>query len=92
MSQGRMDKIECPQCKKDNDGYTSLDNIDDKPSDNDISVCYHCGAICKYTNNLTKLVLIDVAELEEIRNEDPIAFKHLVMATAEIKNKNKKGI
>jgi len=89
MAQGRIDKITCPSCKVENDGFTSLDDDDSKPSDNDISICFHCGAICKYTNNLTKLELIDVAELEDVRKTDPIAFRQLVMATDKIK-KNKK--
>lgn len=75
---------ECPSCGYKLEIHTSLENPDDKPSPNDLSVCYNCGTWNKYGKNLEILSLTD----EEKNNIDNKTLNILTKISEKIKKNN----
>jgi len=85
MSSGQIsDKVKCTGCGSDMDGFTGVSH-DAKPKDGDLSICFYCGSIGKYADNVTSLKSVPAEELERISIEDPELFRQLSSIVDEIK-------
>ena len=52
------DKIRvCPTCKAKHDSVTGLANDNDKFKEGDIVVCFNCGEVMQYDQNLDFMIL-----------------------------------
>lgn len=51
METFRTKGSQCKSCFKMNDSHSSVDG-EDKPSENDISICFNCGVLCKFDKDL----------------------------------------
>jgi hypothetical protein len=92
MNQGEIKtKIKCVKCNANLDGFTSLDD-DSKPSDGDLSICFYCGSVGTYAENLTMMKPLSKTELEKIEKEDPKLFMQMKKVIDGIKTFKKSDI
>ena len=79
-----MKENRCPECNGKTDAATSIEG-DYKPSNGDISLCIHCGAINQFDSDLT-IVPIEEGLLENIEETDPENYRMIMKAVHYIKN------
>lgn len=84
MAQGITNKIQCNGCKSMLDGFTSVEDDDSKPKDDDLSICAFCGAVGKYTNNVTEIQPLSEVELALIKMTEPETARDLETASRTI--------
>lgn len=88
MSQGRIDsKVCCIGCGSQLDGYTEINDNEARPSDGDLSICFYCASIGKYSDGVTNLKPLTDTELEDIYKEDPELYAQMQKVIKAIKNK-----
>lgn len=80
-----MKENRCPECNGKTDAATSIEG-DYKPSGGDISLCFHCGAINQFSNDLS-IVPIEAGLMEHIKEDDPENYKMIMKAVNLIKNR-----
>lgn len=84
------EKLICPSCGSKNDGATGFADSEGKtPVNGDLSVCYYCGAILQYSNDLTELRLVSASELAAMDDEQPGLADQMNRAREIVKQLNK---
>lgn len=80
-------QITCPSCKDTIDLQRAKDvcKNDVKPSVNDFSVCFYCGAIARFNEKL-ELRSVQPEELVDLNDKDPDFFDHVMKTSATIKH------
>lgn len=85
MIQGELDtQAKCPACQKKADGFTSVGH-DCKPKHGDLSVCYYCGEMLRYQEDLSLKKLTN----KEFSLLDVTLRDMLNSISKKIKSKNK---
>lgn len=76
MIQGKINtQLICPKCEREQNGFIGVG--EETPQDNDISLCFYCKSINKYTNNLTKLVTLTEKDLIDFKLEYPEIWEQI---------------
>lgn len=66
MNQRLASTLVCPSCGSKNDGATSVEGTESiSPKDGDLGVCFYCGTIFAYREEVTKLERVSDEELAE---------------------------
>lgn len=83
MNQGETAKLKCLKCKVVSDAFTGIED-ETKPSDGDLSICYYCGNVTFYAENVTQLKQVTDEDMEKIKIEDPEAYGMVIRAVKHI--------
>jgi hypothetical protein len=77
----------CPHCGVPVDAATPEDIMNEgrKPSPKDLSICFTCGGMCVYQDDLTLRALTD-EELEKIKEKDLRTYKIMMDCSKKIKD------
>ena len=84
----RMDHMECPVCGSSLNATREANGTDDKPSENDISVCEFCTAVMVFDKNIKPRIITD-QEFQMIKKINPDLFNELNKIIEIISNKKK---
>lgn len=68
MSTFEIPKTCCPECGKEIDRASSLDNEAEKPKPNDLSICLDCTSVSYYQEDLS-LKLLPKEEYDNLPND-----------------------
>lgn len=92
MNSGQIDtKIKCSHCGELLNGFTGVAH-EEKPSDDDFSICFYCGTLGKYANNVTKLVPVSKEELAKLKLDDPQTYKAVIATIIVIKRRRNEEV
>jgi hypothetical protein len=78
----------CPSCKTELDEATCITDENARPEAGDISICFSCGEINQFDNDLN-LVILPSSKLTRIRLENPEDYELIMDAVIMIKARNK---
>ena len=73
----------CPECGEATDMVSDVEG-NATPSENDISICFCCGAINMFDVNVN-LIEMSQEELDYIKQEEPETYKQMMDAVIHIK-------
>lgn len=76
----------CPECNYISDATAGL-NCEDEPNVGDISICFKCGAITEFDEDLQLIEMSD-EKLSQIKKESPEDYQMLIDAVIMIKAKS----
>lgn len=75
----------CPNCKRKLDAVTGVDH-EEQPQPNDVSVCFYCGAINQFNDEL-ELVPLPEEVLEYIKENETQNYDIIMEVVSRIKSR-----
>lgn len=77
--------LECQSCGSLLNGFTEIEK-GSRPSDGDFTVCFYCGTIHTYENDLTSLKIASDEKMHLLRKEDPQLWMQIMYIQHKIIN------
>lgn len=82
---------ECPNCKRKLDAQTCVTEEGATPNAGDIAICFYCGEINQYDDDLN-LEVLPTSKLKRIKLENPedyeVIMDAVIMVKSRIRNQN----
>lgn len=83
-----MKDQKCPECDYSHNASTQINGEDIPPTSGDISICWSCGAINQFDENMN-IIPLPVEVLTEIKETDKENFDLLMDTVIHIKSRGK---
>lgn len=78
MRQADIPGAKCPHCNGDADVATTIEDAL-QPQDGSVAVCFHCGGICIYVDNATRLRAASPFEAMAIECDPRLAIYRAIL-------------
>ncbi len=86
MKNHLLPNCKCPNCDKLIDSATNMDGTDISPQEDDISICFYCGAVLRYDKDLA-VEEVSTSFIDDLKLNDRENYDNLIDILIKIKSK-----